>query len=103
MPYACEQATLVDDGRRPALGRHAGRRQQLERDLAVESCVPCPVDFSERPARDAFEESEMPPLAAGVYAWDRARVQGVSRASVYVGDSGDYLQLVQQRGWSRVG
>ena len=96
MPHACEQPPLADDGRRAAVHRRAGRRQQLERDLAVESRVPCPVDFSESPARDAFEQSEMPPVAAGVHACDGDRIEGVCRASVYVGDSGDYLQLVQQ-------
>ena len=63
MAHARQHAAFFDDRRGRAVRRRRGRRrQELERDLAVEPRVPGAIDRAEGAAADALEDPQMPPL-----------------------------------------
>ena len=59
MPDAGEQPALADDD--AAACRNGGRRQKLERDLAIEPRVPRAIHLAEGAAADPFQDAQVAP------------------------------------------
>ena len=84
------------DDEEPSLTRWI-RVDQLERHLAIEPGVPCPVHLAERAAADSLEHAQVSPVRQRAAAIaDRGRRHGrvVKRqTTMYVGESGQHPEL----------
>ena len=66
MAHSRQEPAFVDDARGIAqrggrIVNSGGRAEQLERDLAIEVRIPCPIHLAEGAAADRFEQSQVPP------------------------------------------